>query len=36
MNTESSSEVMDGPKTYWETKNYKNVWVKVWTENRTR
>lgn len=35
MKTERSSEVMDGPKTYWETKNDKNVWVKK-TENRTR
>jgi hypothetical protein len=34
--TKSNSEVMDGPKTYWETKNDMNVWVKKRTENRTR
>jgi hypothetical protein len=34
--TKSSSEVMDDPKTYWETKSDMNVWVKERRENRTR
>jgi len=34
--TKSSSGVVDGPKTYWETKNDKNVWVKERKEKTTK